>query len=160
MPTAEGKRNEMHRALNSVISTLLDSQKGLADISEHLKDATLKEFFLTESLSRASFRGDLEEVLHRDGVHDIKESGSTVGALHRVWGDLKAKLGAGDHALIETAEQGEDELGESYEDALKQDLPLPVRQMLAEQQDRVLTSQDFLRSHREASSGGNRSQTA
>jgi uncharacterized protein (TIGR02284 family) len=160
MPTAEGKRNEMHRALDSVISALFDSQKGLADIGEHLKDAALKEFFLAESLNRSSFRGDLEEVLHRDGVHDIKESGSTAGALHRAWGDLKAKLGAGDHALLETAEQGEDEIKKAYEDALKQDLPLPVRQMLAEQQDHVLTSHDFIRNQRDALAGGNRSQLA
>ncbi len=150
MPTDTSKQHEMERALNSLISTLLDSQKGFADIGDHLKDETLKRYFLAESLKRASFRGDLEEILHQNGVHDIKESGTTAGTLQRVWGDLKAKLGGGDHALLETAEQGEDEAKKAYKDALDQDLPLPVRQLLAEQQAHVLTAHDYVRSHRDA----------
>jgi uncharacterized protein (TIGR02284 family) len=150
MATDAGRQHEMQLALNSLINTLLDSQKGFADIGEHLKDETLKRYFLAESLKRASFRGDLEEVLHQAGVHDIKESGTTAGAIHRVWGDLKAKLGGGDHALLETAEHGEDTAKKAYADALDQDLPLPVRQMVAEQQAHVLTSHDFIRSHRDA----------
>ena len=139
----------MQLALNSLINSLIDSQKGFADIGEHLKDDTLKRYFLAESLKRASFRGDLEEVLHQNGVHDVKESGTAAGALHRAWGDLKAKLGGGDHALLETAEKEEDRAKEAYADALKQDLPLPVRQLIAEQQAHVLTSHDYVRNHRD-----------
>ena len=150
MSTDAGRQHEMLLALNSLITTLVDSQKGFADIGEHLKDETLKRYFLAESLKRASFRGDLEVVLHQNGVHDIKESGTAAGAIHRVWGDLKAKLGGGDHALLDTAEQGEDRAKQAYADALKQDLPLPVRQLVAEQQAHVLTSHDYVRSHRDA----------
>ena len=150
MSTDTGKQHEMQRAIDSLISTLLDSQKGFADIGEHLKDDTLKRYFLAESLKRASFRGDLEEVLHQNGVHDIKESGTTVGTIHRVWGDLKAKLGGGDHTLLETAEQGEDEAKKAYADVLDQDLPLPLRQLIADQQAHILTAHDFVKSHRDA----------
>src|SRR6202040_2285249 len=150
MSTDAGRQHEMQLALNSLIRALLDSQKGFADIGEHLKDETLKRYFLAESLRRASFRGDLEEVLHQSGVHDIKESGTTTGTLRRTWGDLKAKLGGGDHTLLETAEQGEDEAKKAYADPLDQDLPLPIRQLLAEQQAHILTSHDFVKSHRDA----------
>src|SRR6201992_4260375 len=118
MPTDSGKQHEMQRSLDSLISTLLDSQKGFADIGEHLKDETLKRYFLAESLKRASFRGDLEEVLHQNGVHDIKESGTTTGAITRGWADLKAKLGGGDHTLLLTAEAGEDDAKAAYADVL------------------------------------------
>jgi len=151
MSTDAGRQHEMQLALNELISSLLDSQKGFADIGEHLKDDTLKRYFLAESLKRASFRGDLEEVLHQNGVHDIKESGTATGTMHRVWGDLKAKLGGGDHTLLETAEQGEDAAKKAYADVLDQpDLPLPVRQLIAEQQAHILTSHDFVKSHRDA----------
>src|SRR5271155_383825 len=153
MSTDAGRQHEMQLALNELISTLLDSQKGLADIGEHLKDETLKRYFLAESLKRASFRGDLEEVLHQNGVHDIKEAGTTVGTLQRVWGDLKAKLGGGDHTLLETAEQGEDEVKSAYADALDQELPLPIRQLLAEQQSHILMSHDYVRDHRDILKG-------
>ena len=143
------KNKEMERVLLEVITTLQNGQKGFADIGEHLKDDTLKRYFLAESLKRASFRADLEAELHRAGMHDVKDSGSVAGTLHRVWGDLKAKLGGGDHTLLETAEQGEDAAKKTYKDALEQDLPMPIRQLLTEQQAHVLTSHDFVKRHRD-----------
>ena len=150
MATDSEKQNEMQLVLKSVINILQDSQKGLADIGDRLKDESIKRFFLAESLKRANFRAELENELHRVGVHDVKETGTTVGAIHRAWGDLKAKFGGDDHSLLATAEQGEDSAKKAYEDALKQDLPLPLRQLLVEQQSHILAAHDFVRSHRDA----------
>jgi uncharacterized protein (TIGR02284 family) len=144
------KNKEMETTLLDVINSLEDGQKGFADIGEKLKDETLKRYFLAESLKRANFRAELENELHRAGVADVKESGTVAGALHRTWGDLKAKLGGGDHALLETAEQGEDAAKKAYKDALDKELPLPIRQLLTEQQAHVLTSHDFVKSQRDA----------
>ena len=149
MPSDESKEKELESTLRSVINTLQDSQKGFADIGEHLKDDTLKRYFLAESLKRANFRAELENELHRHGVHDVHETGTTAANLHRVWGDLKAKLSSGDHTLLETAEQGEDVAKKSYADALDKDLPLPIRQLLTEQQAHVLTSHDYVKRARD-----------
>jgi uncharacterized protein (TIGR02284 family) len=149
MPTGADKRNEMHLALTSVINILIDGQKGFAEIADHLKDETLKRYFLAESLQRARFRGDLEEVLHQNGFHDIKESGTTAGTLHRVWSDLKARLGGGDQSLLSAAEEGEDAATDAYADVLNQDLPLPIRQILAEQQAHVLGSHEYVKGYRD-----------
>lgn len=150
MSNGSDRNKEMESVLTDVIKTLQDGQKGFADIGEHLKDDTLKRYFLAESLKRASFRADLENELHRAGMADVKESGSVAGALHRSWGDLKAKLGMGDdHSLLATAEQGEDEAKKKYEEALKHNLPTPVRQLLTEQQAHILTSHDYVKRHRD-----------
>src|ERR1700742_111235 len=134
MSTDAGRQHEMQLALNELISTLLDSQKGFADIGEHLKDETLKRYFLAESLKRANFRAELENELHRHGMADVKEGGSVAGAVHRVWGDLKAKLGGGDHTLLATAEQGEDEAKKAYKEALESDdITGAVREVLTKQ---------------------------
>jgi uncharacterized protein (TIGR02284 family) len=153
--TLEGstKNREMEKVLLDVIKVLEDSQKGFADIGEHLKDEQLKRYFLAESLKRASFRAELENELHRAGMHDVKETGSVAGALHRTWGDLKAKLGGGDHTLLETAEQGEDVAKKAYKEALEEELPLPIRELLATQQAHVLTSHDYVKAHRDALAG-------
>lgn len=150
MSSDSGKQHEMERVLRSVINTLQDSQKGFADIGEHLRNETLKVYFLAESLKRARFRGDLENALHQNGVHDVNETGTTAGTLHRVWGDLKARLSSGDHGLLETAESGEDEAKKAYADALDQDLPLPIRELLAEQQAHILSSHAYVKEHRDA----------
>ena len=152
MPSPIEKHQEMVDDLLSLSNVLLGSQKGLADIGDHLKDEALKRFFLEESLKRASFRGDLEEELHLQGIHDISEAGTVTGKVYRLWADFKARLGASDHSLLDTVEKAEDEVIEAYADALtpERPLPLPVRQMLAEQQAHVLTTHDFIVSRREA----------
>ena len=149
MASDESKHKELERVLLSLVNTLQDSQKGFADIGEHIHDETLKRYFLAESLKRANFRAELENELHRQGVKDVNETGTTAGAVHRTWGDLKARLGGGDHSLLETAEQGEDEAKKAYKDALEQELPMPVRQMLNDQQAHVLTSHDYVKRARD-----------
>jgi uncharacterized protein (TIGR02284 family) len=142
--------HEVIRVLKSVINSLEDSQKGFSDLGDHLQDPHLKEFFLAESLKRASFRGDLETELHHAGLHDVKESGTVAGALHRAWGDLKARIFKGDHEILATAEQGEDVAKKAYADALEQPLPFPIKQLLTEQQEHVIASHNFVRDHRDA----------
>src|SRR5262249_45303634 len=137
MVTDSGRQNEMELALKSVINVLRDSQKGFADIGEHLKEEPVRRFFLAESLKRANFRAELENELHRAGVHDVKETGTVTGTLRRVWGDVRAKLGGDDHSLLAIAEENEDAAKRVYEDVLKQTLSLPLRQLLVEQQSHV-----------------------
>jgi Domain of unknown function (DUF2383) len=79
MSTDSGRQHETELVLKSLINILQDSQKVFADIGDHLKDVTLKRYFLAESLKRANFHAELENELHRAGVHDVKESGTTTG---------------------------------------------------------------------------------
>ena len=148
---ANEKNQAMEKVLLDVISSLYDGQKGFADIGEHLKDDTLKRYFLAESLKRANYRAELENELHRAGMADVKEGGTVSGALHRSWGDLKAKLGGGDHTLLETAEAGEDVAKKAYKDALEKPLPDPIRRLLTEQAAHIQTSHDYVRNARDAS---------
>jgi uncharacterized protein (TIGR02284 family) len=150
MSNPSNKLKESESVLKEVIDVLHDSQLGFAHLGEHLKDEQLKRYFLAESLKRANFRGELENELHRDGMHDVKSEGTVAGTLHRVWGDLKAKVGVSDHQLLETAEQGEDAAKKVYADALEQELPHPVRQLLVEQQTHILASHDYVKAHRDA----------
>lgn len=149
MPSDAAKSRELVSALKSVINVLEDGQRGMAEIGEHLKNQSLRRYFLAESLRRANFRGELENVLHRHGIHDVRESGTVSGALHRAWAGLKAKLGGGDDTLLETAERGEDEANQAYRYALERDLPTPVRQVLTEQQTHILMANNYIRNHRD-----------
>ncbi len=148
---AEMSNSDLEKVLKNVINVLEDGQKGYADLGEHLKDDTLKRYFLAESLKRANFRGELENELHRHGVKDVHEEGTTAGAIHRTWGDLKAKVfGTSDHDLLGTAEQGEDTAKKTYKEALEKELPAPLRQLLEEQNRHIVSSHDYVRNHRDA----------
>lgn len=142
---------EVEETLRDVIQSLIDSQEGFQKLGEHLKDATLKSYFMAESLKRASFRGDLENLLHQGGVQDVQESGTVSGAVHRSWGNLKAHLGGSDHTLLETAEQAEDAAKKAYKDALEKELPLPVHQLLSTQHAHIQTSHDYVKAARDSS---------
>jgi uncharacterized protein (TIGR02284 family) len=141
---------EVEETLRSVIQTLIDGQEGFQKIGEHLKDETLRRYFAAESLKRAQFRGDLEETLHQEGVHDIKEKGTVSGTVHRTWGDIKAHLGGGDHTLLETSEAGEDAAKKAYQEALAKELPLPVKELLDTQYAHIQTSHDYVKAARDS----------
>ncbi len=141
---------EVERVIREVIQILHDGQKGFAEMAHEMKDERLKLFFLEESQVRANFRGSLESELHHMGVHDVIESGTAAGTVHRIWSDLKMKLGGDDHTLLETAEQGEDEAREVYTDALEQELPLPIKEMLVTQMEHILQSHDAVKNFRDS----------
>jgi uncharacterized protein (TIGR02284 family) len=132
-------------AIHTVIESLIDSQEALVAIGEKLADRNLKHFFLSESLTRAQFRGELESVLNQEGISDLRESGTTAGSAHRAWAGLKFKLGGGDHTLLATAEQGEDAAREVYDNAIQTTLPLPLRQMLTSQAAHIQETHDFMK---------------
>jgi len=140
----------VQESIRVVIEILHDGHKGFADIGHQLKDPEAKRFFLQETQTRSEFAAELENELHRMGVHDVKEGGTAVGAFHRVWGDLKAKLGGGDHTLLDTAEQGEDVAKKAYAKVLTEKLPAPLRELLARQQAHIQQVHDKVRTMRDS----------
>ena len=148
--TAKVTNKDVQDTLHSVIESLIDGLEGFQAIGEHLKDETLRRYFAAESLKRASFRGELETMLHTEGDHDPKQSGSVSGTLRRTWGDLKARLGGGDHTLLETAEAAEDAAKKAYKDALDKELPLPAHQLLSTQYAHIQESHDYVKAARDS----------
>lgn len=136
-------------AIYSVIQSLIDSQEALVEIGEKLQDKGLKRFFLSESLKRAEFRGELEAILNQEGVSELRESGTTGGMLQRAWIRLKSGFEGGDHTLLATAEQGEDAAVEAYGSAMNTPLPLPIRQVLTTQASHILETHDFVKAARD-----------
>jgi uncharacterized protein (TIGR02284 family) len=138
----------LEAAIRTVIDCLVDGQKGLRKIGDELADPTMKLYFLNESLVRAEFRGELESILHDEGVHSIAASGSVSATLNRVWAELKAKLNGGDQSLLETAEQDQHAAIKAYTQALQQELPFPVRQTLVSQAARVQLFHEYVQAAR------------
>ena len=136
--------------LRDLIETLRDGHQGFLELETNLKDPEARKLFREETLARAGFAGELEEELHRMGVKDVKVSSSTAAKVHRAWGELRNRLGGGDHALLATAEKGEDEAKKAYEDALSsEDFPLPLREILLRQQRHILAAHDKVKALRD-----------
>lgn len=132
--------------VKTVVQVLNDGERGFADIGEHLQSPELKTFFLQESQKRGEFAREVEAAA---GLSDV--GGTATGSVHRVWGDLKAKLGGGDHTLLETAEQGEDAAKKAYQEALSDSgLDSNVRAVLQRQQPHIQASHDKVKAYRDS----------
>jgi uncharacterized protein (TIGR02284 family) len=133
--------------VKDVVQVLLDGRKGFSDLAEHIKDPQMKAYFVKESQTRAQYASELESAagFKRD------DSGTAGGAMHRAWGDLKGKMGGGDHTLLETAEQGEDAAKKAYEEALqKPEVAGNIRQILEKQQTHIRQSHDQVKAFRDS----------
>lgn len=143
------KTHVLEMTLRSLIRVLEDSQRGMAELGQRLQDQTLRRYFLMESLRRANFRGELENILHQHGVADVHEPGTATGVVYRAWMGLKAAFGAGDEAMLRTAQDAETEAREAYRVALNAELPARVRQKIVEQRTHILIAHEYLCEQRE-----------
>jgi uncharacterized protein (TIGR02284 family) len=131
---------ENRKYVAQVIDFLVDAQDGLQQIAEAIREDPVKRFLLTESLARAEFRGELENILHQEGVPDVRESGTPAGKLLQAWSDIKLQVGTTDDELLDIAEREEQRAIEAYHDALSRKLPRPIEDVLAAQVQRVVAS--------------------
>lgn len=136
--------------VKTVIQVLHDGERGFADIGEHLKDAQLKSYFIQEAQTRGSFARELEAEYGTTTGESNDIGGTAAGTIHRVWGDLKANLGGGDHTLMETSEQGEDAAKKAYSEALQDDsISGSLRSILTKQQAHIQQSHDKVKAFRD-----------
>ncbi len=138
--------------IKRLVAVLKDSERGFLDIGEHIKNSEQRSYFMEEARVRGGYAREIESAVNRATDGAIDESGTALGAVHRVWGDLKARLGGGDHTLLETAAQGEDVATKAYNDALDdQAVSDTIRALIAQQAEHVKRSQAMIKGFRDAS---------
>jgi uncharacterized protein (TIGR02284 family) len=142
--------NNALNAIEALIETCKDGQKGYQDAATHVKNPDLKRYFDEQSLERARFAGELEAELIRLGKPDEKVSGSVSAALHRAWIDTKVSLGGGDKSILESVEQGEDSAKDSYKKALEGPLPAYIAEIIRRQAASVQKAHDKVKSLRDS----------
>jgi uncharacterized protein (TIGR02284 family) len=143
-------QNNAIDVVENLIETCKDGENGYRDAAEHVKRSDLKTFFLSQSLERAKFAGELQAELPRLGEHEKKDSGTVKAALHRAWINTKVSLGGGDKAILQWLEQGEDIAKASYEKALSGSLPGNILEIVRRQATSVKKAHDRVRDWRDA----------
>jgi uncharacterized protein (TIGR02284 family) len=138
--------------LNDLIATCRDGQEGFKEAADNATSPELKNFFRDVSRERTRCVGELQLQVRTLGG-DPEKSGSTAGALHRVWIDIKGTLtGKDDGSILSEAERGEDSAVKAYEDALKQVLPANVRSIVEMQFREIKLVHDRVKQMRDAKS--------
>jgi uncharacterized protein (TIGR02284 family) len=141
--------DKVESTLHGLIEQLRDEQEGFRELGHRLVNDRAKRFFLEETQKRAEYAAELENELHRMGVHDVNVTTSRGTKVRLFWTEVKSKLADGDHSLLSTAEEGEDEAKKAYVEALRLDLPLPLREMLDRQHAHIQRSHNEVKALRD-----------
>ena len=138
--------DKVESTLNELIETLRSNQEGFKELGHRLQNDRAKRFFLEETQVRAEYAAELENELHRMGVHDVKKTGTSyMSKARHLWGELQVTLAVGQKALLSMAEKGDDAAKEVFTSALKEDLPLPLRELLQRQLTHIQRSHDRIK---------------
>ncbi len=136
--------------LNDLIETCRDGLNGFKEAAENVKSPDLKNFLTQISNERAKCVQELQIEVRRLGG-DAEKSGSTAGALHRVWMDVKGTLtGKDDHTILVECERGEDSAVDAYKAALKLGLPPNILTIVQQQYEAVQRDHDRIKQMRDS----------
>ena len=129
--------NEIVEVIEKLIETCRDGQAGYLEAAERAHNAELRDYFQRQSLERSRFAGELVRLARQLGEENPDRGPSVASHLHRVWIDLKYKLGGGDGGVLESVEAGEDNARSHYKEALHADLPVDVHDIIERQSESV-----------------------
>ncbi len=128
-------------ALNHLIETCKDGEKGYRDAASDLRDSEVKSLFVKYSCERAQFANALQRAIRQAGGF-AENNGTVGGALRRGWLGLRSALEGGDeHVLLAECERNEDVGRANYEAALRQSWPEPVKRLLERQYAAITDAQ-------------------
>lgn len=110
--------------LHDLIQVNREGEIGYKEASEDIDIPEFKTLLYRLSQQRALFRGELEDILHKDYKDDADVRDSLASKAHRTWIDLKAALGKHDNvAVLTECERGEEHAVKKYSEVFDGRLP-------------------------------------
>lgn len=149
-PTAgtETDNDSLISTLNGLIETCRNGQEGFTQAAEGVDDSNLQTLFREYAFRRSQNVGELQSLVQTLGG-DPEDSGTTAGALHRGWLNIKsAVMGRDAEAVLDECERGEDVAKEAYKDALEMNLPDYIREVVENQYQGVQAAHDNIKALR------------
>ena len=144
-------QKEIISAINNLIETLKDGEKGFKEATDAVDDPRLKSLFTGYSEQRARFASELQTQAGSIGRAEPETGGSAVGAMHRGWINLKSAITSKDQsAILAECERGEDSAVKEFEKTMRDDLPSPVRDIVSRQYREIKSAHDRIRNLRDA----------
>lgn len=126
------------KKLNALLEKTRDAEKGFNKAAENADSSELKSYFTRKSQERSAFARQLEIEIGSFGQKP-DNGGSTTGAMHRAWMDVKAFFSAdNDESMLEETISGEKAAVNEYKDVLKEtSLPSSTETLLTQQMNKI-----------------------
>ena len=137
-------------ALNGLIETTRDGQKGFRECADEADSPELKALFARAATRCTEGLADLDRMVRQYGG-EPEDSGSVSAALHRGWMELRTALTSNDDkAVLQECERGEHSALKNYREVLDQGLPDDVRALVQEQYEGVRQNHDHIKALRDS----------
>jgi len=145
----DNKNKEIINKLNHLIAIAEDGRLGYENAAKDVDDGEMKMLFSKFSSERAGYIAELRAQVKSLGG-DAEDDGGPLGAMHRVWIDLKSAFTSGDrNAIINACTTGEEAAISAYEGALKEDYIIgQTRTIIGEQLNGIKAALNSIKSHR------------
>lgn len=141
--------DDVVKTLNDLIETSKDGELGFDKSAEQVKDTELKALLRQRAVECRQAATELSAQVTQYGGSP-QTSGTTSGALHRTWVQVRGSLSAlSDRAVLEECERGEDHALERYRAAMKEELPTTLRTLVERQLDGVQRNHDQIKALRD-----------
>lgn len=133
--TMENQNEKSIGNLKHLLSLCNDGKEGYKTAAEDADSSELKTLFSMYSIQRAEYEMQLKKAIHQLGGDPDNDAGGPVGALHRVWMDIKTAFTKNDDkAILSACLTGEHSALESYDKELQDPGISPeIIEILAEQ---------------------------
>jgi uncharacterized protein (TIGR02284 family) len=117
-------------ALNQLIETCKDGEKGFREASEAITIGFYQILFQEYARHRANFASQLQNEVRKLGA-DPDRKGSVAGTVHRGWMNLRSAINLrDDDSILAECERGENAAVKNYKDALKTKMPEDIKHLL------------------------------
>jgi uncharacterized protein (TIGR02284 family) len=135
--------------LNRLIETCRDGEHGFRTAADDVQNPSLRVLFDELSSERTRFISELQDLVRSVG-EDPDTTGSIAGAMHRAWINIKSAVSSGDEgSILEECERGEDSAVNEYRQALEQELPPSIRNVVQRQYFAIQQAHDRVRALRD-----------
>ena len=135
--------------VNELIETSRDGEKGFTRAADEVAEPKLKSLLLKRAQYCGTAARELEDHVRALGGK-VEQGGSVSGALHRGWVNVKASVtGYDTAAILAETERGEDYAKKVYSEALQEELPPDLRQLIERQYQGVIANHDDVRDLRD-----------
>ena len=120
--------------LNNLIALLEDGKMGYENAANDVKDISMKNLFMRFSQEREQYISQLQQEVGKL-YGKPEDNGGPIGALHRIWMDLKSVFTSGDkEAMVNACITGEEAAIKQYREVLEEtDFSSSIKQILSNQ---------------------------
>lgn len=147
---ADDDRDDVLEALDDLLKTCRDGEKGFKEAAEHTRTASLATLLRDRAQTCARGAEELVAAIGQLGG-EANDRGSATGALHRGWVSARGSVGAlSDLDMLEECERGEDAALARYRKALQQALPADLRALVQQQMAGAQRNHDEIKRLRDA----------